>query len=217
MRNIEILKFLAIGIGATLSFSSCSSMDANSAKGGNWPADFTVSEYSELNPDIANAQRETAVISANTERSCKIKTLFSDTSETSKFLADSVALKSIFVDYASFPEVYWPGYEVFTGNVLYAEFIKVLFMNFHICGNSTTEDIAYLSSTPIDSSLISREYLLVGASKGRAYRYCLEGEAKVLQNSSQAIAVNEAKGVYDYSDSYYCLNKDDQQKYLIEK
>lgn len=215
MRNIEIFKFLAIGIVAVFSFSACSSMDADSAKDGNWPTDFVISEYSEISPDIANAQRKTSVASANTERSCKINTLFSDASETAKFLADSSALKSLFVDYAFFSATYWPGYELFTTNALYADFIKVLFMNFHVCGNTASEDVAYLASVPIDSSLISMEYLLVGATEGRAYRYCLEGEAKILQNPSQGVVINEAKGEYDYSDFYYCLNKADQQKYLI--
>jgi len=217
MQNVEMFKFLAIGVVAALSFSACSSMDADSAKDGNWPTDFVVSEYSEINPDIANAQRKTSVVSANIEKSCKINTLFSDASETGKFLADSSALKSLFVDYASFSATYWPGYELFTTNVLYADFIKVLFMNFHVCGNTASEDVAYLASVPIDSSLVSMEYLLAGVTLGRAYRYCLEGEAEVLQNSSQGIVINEAKGEYDYSDSYYCLNRADQQKYLIEK
>jgi hypothetical protein len=217
MRNVEIFKFLAVGFAVALSFSACSSMDTNSAKDGNWPTDFVVSEYSELNPDIANAQRKTSVASANTEKSCKINTLFSDTSETAKFLADSIALKSIFTDYASFSATYWPGYELFTTNTLYADFIQVLFTSFHVCGNTASEDVAYLVSMPVDSSLISMEYLLIGATEGRAYRYCLEGEAKVLQNPSQGVVINEAKGEYDYSDSYYCLNKADQQKYLIEE
>jgi hypothetical protein len=217
MRNVEIFKFLAIGIAAALSFSACSSMDADSSKDGNWPTDFVISEYSEINPDIANAQRKTSVASANTAKSCKISSLFSDTSETAKFLADSVALKSIFTDYASFSATYWPGYELFATNLLYADFIKVLFMNFHICGNSAGDDVAYLSSVSIDSTLISMEYLLIGATEGRAYRYCLEGEAKVLQDPSQGVVINEAKDEYDYSDSYYCLNEADQQKYLIEE
>lgn len=202
-----------LGLSALLSIVACSSMDADSSKDGNWPADFKTSEYSRINPDIANAQRKDSLAAAKKTAGCIVST--TDTSEDVQmfFSGDSNDVKTLYLDYAGLSV--WPGYEQFHSGALYADFRVMVISNYHICKNTAAQDVAYLNGLPIDSSLIAQQYMLAGRIEGRAYRYCLSGETNVLQDTLQG-ELSSSGHVFSYLAHTYCLSAGNNQKYLIE-
>lgn len=198
------------GLIASSLLIACSSMDVDDTTAENWPSDFQLSEYSAINPDIAVVQLRDTVAAINLASGDTAKV----ESDIIAFFDSEVSVKTLFTDYALLNEALWPGFEALRDSVLNID-LRNLVLEYHVFGNTATQDLAFLQSAGIvDSSLIAWQYLLYGAKEGRAYRYCLSGEAKTLQSTDQAVAI---RSLYDYSANSYCLNESDDQIYLIEK
>lgn len=198
------------GLIASSLLIACSSMDVDDTTAENWPSDFKRSEYSAINPDIAVVQLRDTVAAINLASGDTAKV----ESDIIAFFDSETSVKTLFTDYALLNEALWPGFEALRDSVLNID-LRNLVLEYHVFGNTATQDLAFLQSAGIvDSSLIAWQYLLYGAKEGRAYRYCLSGEAKTLQSTDQAVAI---RSLYDYSANSYCLNESDDQIYLIEK
>lgn len=113
---------------------------------------------------------------------------FADPAEQAIFFDDSVAVKKIFTDYAFMEEKYWPGMSALKEGVVSGEGgvnlsgvaameYRAVFEKFHCLGNKASQDLTFLQSVKIDSTLIHQQYVLAGIYEGRAYRFCHEGEA----------------------------------------
>jgi len=236
---------------AAITLAACSDSDISSAEAfsENFPADFSLSEYAQVNPDLGNYQLIQAVSKVNTEYVDKVKqdslaawkaampaaTLdsiktavaaaspelspealdsvvqekvdksfdgklkkvtvsFSDEDQQAIFYDDSLAVKTLFVDYANISAAYWPGMNALKngltdeeGNLIIdgqraLEYRESL-AKFHCFGKTASQDVAFLESqkSQIDSTLIEKHYLMSGRYEGRAYRFCHEGEAQYLQ------------------------------------
>lgn len=200
---------LLSGVIASIALLACSSMETDDPIVGNWPAAFQVSEYSEINPDIALKQLKDTVTALNVASGDTVL----EAADIAVFFDDSLPVKTMFTDYASLNEALWPGFEDFRDNTLQID-LRNLVLAYHIHGNTATQDLAFLQAFPLDSSLIAWQYLLYGKKEGRAYRYCEAGEATTLKSTDQAVAV---RSLFDYSANVYCLNESDDQLYLVEK
>ncbi len=207
----KMAKILMIALGAALAFTACSSMDPDASKGGDFPGDFDVAIYAVINADVVNAQLRDSVNALNTAKSCKVSV--TDTADMKIFKSDSAALKTLYTEYLGTDEIHWPGYTDLTEDAVYADVFAQIVSYYHVCGNTANEDVLYLSSVKIDSSVVAYQYPLAGKAEGRAYRYCNEGELLTVQDASQAEFTGK---VYDYSAHSYCYDENSATKYLID-
>ncbi len=199
-----------------LALAACSdsSVDSAEAVRENWPADFTVSEYSLVNKDLANFQRMAQVAEANQAYIAALgdstKTIsFEDSSELAIFFDDSNAVKTFFVEYAGINAEYWPGMSALRDGMTDAEGnlnidgqrameYRSVFGRFHTFGNTASQDIANLQAMPIDSAILEFHFVKAGKYEGRAYRFCKDGEARV----PKYIEVRSVENVEDTTVEY---------------
>ncbi|MCQ2061730.1 MAG: hypothetical protein MJY99_00140 [Fibrobacter sp.] len=149
---------------------------------------------------------------AATDSSKKLKRSFSDEAELATFFSDSEeAVKTLFTDYANINADYWPGIDAMKNGMTDAEGninidgqrameYRTAFEKFHRYGNTAAQDLAFLQSIKIDSSLIRMQYIMAGKYEGRAYRSCREGEAvtKKLDITVTYDTLKNADTVYVY-------------------
>lgn len=119
----------------------------------------------------------------------KLKFTFGDAAELATFFSgDSNAVKTLFTDYAGIAAAYWPGVDAMkngmtdtAGNINIdgqrAMEYRTAFEKFHRFGNTAEQDLAFLKSLKVDSTLIKMQFIMAGKYEGRAYRFCKEGEA----------------------------------------
>ena len=118
------------------------------------------------------------------------------TDEAAVFFNDEEAVKTIFTDYARLDEEWWPGLSAFINGMFVIDSVtgdttidalngprameyREAFKNFHRYGFTATEDLAFLKTIKVDSSLIEKQYIMAGRYEGRPYRFCHDGEANV--------------------------------------
>lgn len=197
------LKF-GLGMAIAAIIGACSADSISNADGENWPSDFSVAEYARVNPDLANHQRVTSVAKKNAaylqaaaDSGKTVATSFKDSSELALFFSsdavvpgNEAAVKELFTVYAGLSESYWPisgvaafvngvlgdSNDVIIGGIAAAEYRDAL-APFHCLGQTALQDLEFIKSVQIDSTLIKQQYVLAGRYEGRPYRECREGEA----------------------------------------
>ena len=204
MKYLFALLFAVVMVG-------CSADDINGADLENWPSDFTAKEYGEVNFDLIKVQMKDSIAAKN---ALKKKTPADmDKKELDLFFDKEESIKTLFTKYQGFADSIWPGFDKLKDGKIYVDFRTPLY-DFHIWGNTATEDLKYLESFKPDYNVIKMQYVLIGKIEGRPYRYCKDKESKTLKaaDESQAVA---AASKWDFSAHFYCKNKKDGLVYLI--
>jgi hypothetical protein len=196
---------------ALASLVACSADSVSNADVENWPSDFSVKEYAEINWDLVTAQMKDSIEYKNSKLSKAKRTI--DEDEIDLFFDKEESIKELFTKYVGFADSTWPGFDKLKTGKLYIDFREPLY-DYHQIGNTATKDLAYLKKFPVDYNVIQMQYVLIGKVEGRPYRYCKDKESKTLQvaDSSQAVAVRTK---WDFSANAYCKNKKNGQVYLI--
>ena len=207
---MKMIKCL-LGLLAVSIMAGCSADDISGAELENWPSDFSVQEYGEVNFDLIKVQMKDSIAARNALK--KKTSADMDAKELNLFFDSEESVKKIFTKYKGFDESIWPGYETLRDGKIYIDFRTPLY-DYHIWGNTATKDLQYLDSFKPNYEVIKMQYVLVGKIEGRPYRYCKDKESKTLkaENESQAVAVASK---WDFSAHFYCKNKKDGQVYLI--
>ena len=115
--------------------------------------------------------------------------------EAAVFFDDEASVKAIFTDYAGLDEEWWPGLPALINGVISVDpetgdttlnpdgaramEYRAAFKNFHRYGFTATQDLAFLKTVKVDSSLIEKQYIMAGRYEGRPYRFCHDGEANI--------------------------------------
>ena len=143
------------------------------------------------------------------------KYTISMTDEASVFFDDSAAVKTIFTDYALLDEEWWPGMSALINGMFIVDpetgdttidalngpramEYREAFKKFHRYGFSATQDLAFLKSVKVDSSLIEKQYIMAGRYEGRPYRFCHEGEANIKKLDVQVVYDTIPDGIKTY-------------------
>ena len=216
---------LGLGLAMALVFGACSADSIDAPISENWPDDFSLTEYSKANPDLAKYQviaviadsneaymqviREKMLdsmliaaaekkapepLTASDSNNVKIKVnkytiSINDSSEVAVFFDDETSVKTLFTQYAGLSEDQWPGLSAFRngmtdeeGNINIdgqrAVEYRTAFKNYHRFGFTATQDLAFIKTIKIDSSLIEKQFLYAGRYEGRPYRMCRDTDFK---------------------------------------
>lgn len=212
---------------------ACSSMAPDNTMEGILPDDFVLSEYAEINPDIAFFQVESKIKTSNSELTTSNTITKEDSiADATAFLADSVVLKEIYQFLKYDVQTAWTSYaEMIAMEIpkyVYLDsfsktskvnFIQQVLLPFNSLGSVPSEDLTIIQSnyTQIDSSLIELHYSFYGEIEGRPYRYCKAGEAVVLKDRNDpAQATLNAKNAADFRPNKYCKEAASGAVYLIK-
>jgi len=222
---------LGLGLAMAMVFGACSADSIDAPISENWPDDFSLTEYSKANPDLAKYQiiaviadsnevymqavREkmtdsllvataekkapeplTATDSNNVKLKANKYTIsMSDSSEVAVFFDDEVSVKTLFTEYAGLSEEMWPGLSALINGMFIVDPVtgdtaidaingprameyRSAFKNFHRFGFTATQDLAFIKTIEIDSSLIEKQFLYAGRYEGRPYRMCRNTDFK---------------------------------------
>lgn len=197
MKNVKISLLAA---GATLALLACSSLEVDNPTEENFPADWSLAEYMNVNPDLRALQIMDNVTIINA-----ISKLPSDSAE---FMA-SPDLKQFAITYAGFTE---ENYDIENGDK--RKYLK----SFNINGISNEAAVfdsllkghtvcaAMLNGKGVayDSSVIELQYIAYGKIEGRPYRACKATETGLVKKGT--CQKDEAPSV-GYVDHLYCASE----------
>ncbi len=204
------MKYLFALLAAAV-MAGCSADDISGTELENWPADFSVEEYGEINFDLIKVQMRDSIAARNALKNKTPDDM--DAKELGLFFDKEESVKKIFTKYQGFADSVWPGFEKLRDGKLYVDF-RIPLYDYHIWGNTATKDLQYLESFKPDYNVIKMQYVLIGKIEGRPYRYCKDKESKTLRAENEKQAV-PSKSKWDFSANFYCKNKKDGQVYLI--
>ncbi len=146
-----------------------------------------------------------------------------DESEVAVFFDSEEAVKTIFTEYAGLSEEWWPGLSALKngmtdeeGNInidgLRATEYRTAFKNFHRYGFTATQDLAFIKTIKIDSSLIEKQFLMAGRYEGRPYRLCRDTDFKDPAHKTKKLDVTVVLdsaagkwGDFKYKDTTYLV------------
>ena len=94
---------------ALASLVACSADSVSSADAENWPSDFSVKEYAEVNWDLVTAQMKDSIESKNSKLSKAKRTI--DEDEIDLFFDKEESIKELFTKYVGFADSIWPGFD----------------------------------------------------------------------------------------------------------
>ena len=204
------MKYLFALLAAAV-MAGCSADDISGTELENWPVDFSVEEYGEINFDLIKVQMRDSIAARNALKNKTPDDM--DAKELGLFFDKEESVKKIFTKYQGFADSVWPGFEKLRDGKLYVDF-RIPLYDYHIWGNTATKDLQYLESFKPDYNVIKMQYVLIGKIEGRPYRYCKDKESKTLRAENEKQAV-PSKSKWDFSAHFYCKNKKDGQVYLI--
>ena len=258
------LKF-GLGLAMAMVLGACSADSIDAPISENWPDDFSVAEYAKVNPDLAVYQSIAAVTDSNNAYMAVVRQKILDsllqtattkkdssnaslkaskytitmTDEASVFFDDSVAVKTIFTDYALLDEEWWPGLSALINGMFVVDPVtgdttidalngprameyREAFKDFHRYGFTATQDLAFLKSIKVDSSLIEKQYIMAGRYEGRPYRFCRDADfanpaAKVKKLDVQVTYDTIPDGIktYVYKDTILLIEDHNTWTYLL--
>ena len=162
-----------------------------------------------------NAPEPVTAKDSSNARSKVAKFSISMTDEAAVFFNDEAAVKTIFTDYARLDEEWWPGLSAFINGMFVIDSVtgdttidalngprameyREAFKNFHRYGFTATQDLEFLKSLKVDSSLIEKQFLMAGRYEGRPYRFCRNGEANIKRLDVQVTYDTIPDGIKTY-------------------
>jgi len=204
---------------ASLVLGACSSMEPDNAAesyGSQLPADFTVSVYSTLNPDVVAAQPMSVIANENARWSDSLVAMgMSKTDIRTRIIADSALfleqaalVEKIAVSYLNFP---WKGIDSLS-NQQRAGIVK---FNLYEKEGELQLIEAYLANQ-VDSSAVIASYVKYGVVEGRPYRTCTDAEAASAQERSLMLDGVLNGSVVDYSDYRFCKHMATSKIFVVE-
>lgn len=218
---------------------ACSSMIPEDSSEGMLPEDFVLSEYAEINPDLAFFQVESKIKSDNktfmvSERAVKVDSIAKadSTADATTFLADAATMETLYTFLKYNEQSPWTTFEeMSTRNTPRYEFapdsfsdgvvnlFQQILLPFNSLGKTPAEDLAIVQSyyDEIDSILIEKQYTLYGEIEGRPYRFCEADETVVLRdkNDPEQATLNTL-GTPDFRPNKYCKDAASGAVYLIK-
>lgn len=157
--------------GTALAFMACSSLEVNNPIEENFPSDWNVEVYANLNPDLKALQYTDQIAIMNKQSGAA--------DDMDAFVANEAMLSEIAVKYAGFTATNWD-----PAAKDKMDFIK----KFNI--NGVTNENEVIPTIKLDMEALSEQYLAYGMRDGRPYRECREGEATVIKQQCQAADTN---------------------------
>lgn len=157
--------------GTALAFMACSSLEVNNPIEENFPSDWNVEVYANLNPDLKALQYTDQIAIMNKQSGAA--------DDMDAFVANEAMVNEIAVKYAGFTATNW---DPTAKDKM--EFVK----KFNI--NGVTNENEVIPTIKLDMEALSEQYLAYGMRDGRPYRECREGEATVIKQQCQAADTN---------------------------
>ena len=187
MKNLKISLLAA---GATLSFMACSSLEVSNPTEENFPADWSVVEYINANPDLRALQLLDQV------------KMWNDVSGNEKdddaYIADSALVKKIAVNYAGFTEA--------NLNLADKDVVKYL-KRFNMYG--IPDETLVFDTLTLDTLAFSEQFVSYGKIEGRPYRMCASTAGLVKKGDCQATEESFVAHLYCSDEGVaYCLDCD---------
>ncbi|HHX15671.1 MAG TPA: hypothetical protein GX724_05870 [Fibrobacter sp.] len=208
---------------------ACSSMIPEDSKEDLLPNDFVLSEYLELNPDLASFQVQAKIKSNNAELLTTGAVSKEDSTDLKAFFADAAVLQELYelLGYDSYKK--WTTLEemakinvprTYVGGV-YSESKVNLFTlvlePFNSLDKTPEEDLSFVKNFEVDSTLIELQYSFYGEIEGRPYRYCKADENEIVRDEADPEqAFVNAKGAPDFRPNRYCKDTVSGTVYLIK-
>lgn len=181
MKNIKISLLAA---GATIALLACSSLEVNNPEVENFPEGWSTAEYISINPDLRALQIADQVAIMNS--------LSGAASDETGFLADTVLMTKIALEYAGFTA---EGFDITDKSK------KKYLLQFNI--NGVSNEPAVFDTLTLDSAVFDRQYIVYGAVEGRPYRKCKDTETALVKKGE--CQKQEAASV-GYKNHLYCSN-----------
>lgn len=220
---------------------ACSSMIPEDSSEGMLPEDFVLSEYAEVNPDLAFFQVESKIKSDNktlmaSERAVKVDSIVKadSTADATAFLADAATMETLYNFLKYNEQNPWTTFEEMSSKAIpryeYApdsfsvksmvNLFQQILLPFNSLGKTPAEDWTIIQSyyAQIDSVLIEKQYYLYGEIEGRPYRFCKADETVMTlrdKNDPEQATLNTL-GTPDFRPNKYCKDAASGAVYLIK-
>ena len=189
MKNVKISLLAA---GATLALLACSSLEVDNPEEENFPADWSVVEYIKANPDLRALQIMDQVNIWNATKGFE--------SDEAAFLADTVLMTNIALNYAGFTET----------SLDFTDKDKMKFLKaFNMYG--VDNEVAAFDTLVLDTSVFEKQFVAYGAVEGRPYRTCKDNETNLVKRgdcqSNEVASVGFVGHLYCASaGAVYCID-----------
>lgn len=212
-----------ICLASLLSLAACSSIEVDDSEiiAENYPAGFNVSEYTEINPELAVVQIKNLITSRNIQFSTEYRkqngSAYDVIADNKALFTDSASVAAFFSEFAGYSPALWDNVAALSTEA------KSRILEFNSLGVlDPQEDLAIarnLLTTSVDSSIIALQYPYVGWKEGRPYRYCLDTDPKTTERNpaDERQAVLSTSGVPNYYPNTYCFDQATGKIFWIEQ
>lgn len=182
---MKYFKISLLAAGAVAALVACSSLEVSNPTEENFPEGWSVSEYLSVNPDLRSLQIMDQVAIMN-----KISGKEAD---DEAFLADTVTMKKIALEYAGFTET----------SLNFTDKDKMKYLkSFNIYG--VDNEPAVFDTLTLDTAVFERQYVVYGAIEGRPFRKCKDSETALVKKGSCQASEDESVG---YVGHLYCAKE----------